>query len=197
MTSPLPPDSLACPACGAPVRRGALACACGQPLTLPENGPTPSENLVVQAEALYETYLTSRLNQATRILTQAKMSLRRDPWNALLAKRVREAEQATTLLRAQLAAQQERAHNARQAAAQPSMLSSSADAASQHTPAPQPIVSSQPPPTFRAAQTQRAEQIVGTTPSPASKRPAPFITQEEFNELRRTASRDRPDKSRE
>jgi hypothetical protein len=158
----------------------------------------PTENLVVQAEALYETYLASRLNQATRILGQAKMSLRRDPWNALLAKRVREAEQATTLLRAQLAAQQDRAQKARQAAAEQDVQPSSpAVAAPRDTGAPQPHVSSQPTPTFRAAQTQRAEQIVATAPAPLDKGPAPFITQEEFNELRRSASRERSDKSGE
>lgn len=150
----------------------------------------PSENLVVQAEALYETYLMSRLNQATRILNQAKVSLHRDPWNVLLVKRVREAEQATTLLRAQLVAQQERAQQARQVAAEQDTPPSAV--VDSHSP-----IASQPTPTFRAAQSQRAEQIVGTTSPSASKRPAPFITQDEFNELRRTASRDRPNKSRE
>jgi hypothetical protein len=158
----------------------------------------PSENLVVQAEALYETYLASRLSQATRILNQAKLSLRRDPWNALLAKRVREAEQATSMLRAQLTAQQDRALMARHAAAQQSVLSPTpANVASHNAVAPQPVVSSQPTPIFRAAQTQRADQIVGSTPSPADKGPAPFITKEEFNELRRSASREQPDKPRE
>jgi hypothetical protein len=179
------------------VYSGASACACGQPLTFPENTAMPSENLLVQAEALYETYLTSRLSHATRILVQAKMNLRRDPWNALLAKRVREAEQSTTLLRVQLIAQQERSQKARQAAVEQNTPVAETGIAPSEAITTEPVVTSQPTSTFRAAQSQRAEQIVGGKPATANKRPAPFITQEEFNELRRSASRERTGKSRE
>jgi hypothetical protein len=178
------------------VRFGAIACACGQPLTQPENGSMPSGNLLVQAEALYETYLTSRLNQATRILARARIDLRRDPWDALLAKRVREAEQATTLLRAQLIAQQDRAQKARLAAADQGERAQD-DIAPRQTVATEPVATARPTPTFRAAQTQRAEQIVGANTSPADKGPAPFISREEFNELRRSATREQADKTRE
>jgi hypothetical protein len=179
------------------VYSGASACACGQPLTFPENGTKPSENLLVQAEVLYETYLTSRLSHATRILVQAKMNLRRDPWNALLAKRVREAEQATTHLRVQLMAQQERSQKARQAAVEQIAPTEQTGIGPSEIITSEPFVTSQPTSTFRAAQSQRAEQIVSGKPSAANKRPAPFITQEEFNELRRSASRERAGKSRE
>jgi hypothetical protein len=178
MTNPLPPDALTCPACGASVKYGARACVCGLPIAPPPaNTPHVGENLVVQAESLYINYLTSRLEQAVKAMTRAKMNLRADRWNAILMRRLRESEQLVANLRAQLAAQEIRMQNA---------LSEADEAATASaTSTEQPAMSPQPTVSFRENQMLRANQIGVENESGGEHNPPPFITREELDDLRR------------
>lgn len=188
MTNPLPPESLSCPACGAEVKRGARACVCGLPLPAPGNNvPQLDENLVVQAESLYTTYLASRLNQATKALAHARTGLRSDPWNALMVRRVREMEQTVAALRLQLATQETRTHRAREASVEKAAPSTDTTA---------PVVSPSPTPLFRENQLQKVHQIHSEHTSTDPRSPAPFITREELDDLRRNAPIPGSNKSR-
>lgn len=117
------------------------------------SGQPGSPDLVVQAEALFETYLNGRLVHALRELEVARQNLSREPASPLRKQHAREAEQAVETLRAQISAQAGRTRQARdrvgivEAKAEPIQTDSA----------------EQPTAEFRAAQTKLAIQAIRAT----------------------------------
>jgi hypothetical protein len=146
---------------------------------------------VAQAETLYQSYLAARLERARKVLKLAQFDLSQRPNHLARMQQVREAQSAVTRLEAQLNEQTQRAYEAKQAAEEQSRrvadrdVATAADTSSD----PVPAVSKEATPEFRAEQAKRAEQA-STPAADGTREPAPFITREEFEVLRRPS---RPD----
>lgn len=104
----------ACPICKTIPDRESGRCRCpripGHHVPMPSLSP----NLVSQAESLFESYLAARLVRARRALTDAKVTMLRDPRNRTKLQALRTAEVETEKLQAQLLDQSRRVAAARE-----------------------------------------------------------------------------------
>jgi len=128
----------ACPQCRAALTPDVTQCRCGHRLDNVETDV--NQDLVTQAEVLYETHLRARLQRATRLTRVAKVDLLRDPTNMAKKAQLREMEKELVMLEKQLDLQGSRIADAR-AAAQRSMDVTAIE-------------------TFRAAQSAKAQQSI-------------------------------------
>jgi hypothetical protein len=135
-----------CPQCGALNAPDTVRCGCGYlcAAATPAGG-----DLVAQAEALYEYYLSTRLARAVKVAKVARMDLVRDPENPARANALKQAEDEVFVLQAQLASQAARAAQAQRGATPP-------DSA---TPAPSAAGTPAPSTAFSERQAARADAI--------------------------------------
>jgi hypothetical protein len=153
-----------CPKCQAPVPGDTDRCECGQTCALAarEDEP-PSGDLLVQAESLYESYLSARLHRALKSLKALKVDMLRDPANKQLTAQVRQGEREIQILEDQLAAQIARTAEAKKKAEearirpQPPAPETPAATAGVHSTA-------EPPAAFHSEQSAKAETVVQTAP---------------------------------
>ncbi len=114
--SALSPLTKSCPRCQATVVAEIAFCACGHHFGVDAAVEKSSSDLVVQAEALYESHLRARLQRAVRATRFAKLDALRDPRDPRKTTQLREAEQEVKLLETQLVIQTARTADARNAA---------------------------------------------------------------------------------
>lgn len=179
-----PPTDKICPTCGTRVPVTKERCLCGATLAPAAEPPPSSAEVLVQAEILYENYLSTRLQQARKMLDLTRLDQGRDPYNSALRERVSETRRVIAQLEVQLSAQTQKVREAKHAAHE---ATKPAAAPAHGAESPAGPISAQAPDTFRAIQTQRAEQIA----APVKKlggRPREFISREEINALREPSS---------
>jgi hypothetical protein len=166
---------------------GAAPCPICKTIPNPETGrcrcpPTPgrwiptanlsSDTLVTQAESLFENYLAARLVRARRALTNAKVTMLRDPRNRAKLEALRAAEVETEKLQAQLLEQTRKVAAARERTAGSAPAPREEQASAE---------SSEATPDFRMVQAAKADAVY--QPEPANN---------ERDELSRQDDRDCP-----
>lgn len=101
----MPPDlsTRICPQCQARVPIDQAQCACGHAwLAHGHDDDRGSGALLVQAEVLYESFLTARVRRAQKMLETAKLDLRRNPANKRLSAQIKETRREIEALQVQL-----------------------------------------------------------------------------------------------
>jgi hypothetical protein len=191
-----------CPQCDTRNALDSVQCRCGYLFAGHSTESSGSSDLVAQAEALYEYYLSTRLSRAVKAAKAAQSEALRDSESAVKAANLKRAEEEVRLLQAQLALQAARTTQARlepqrSGSATPSTAFTEhqatraegiAEGARDETAAANSALGTSTA-AFALAQSRRAERTLRDDPQAASaaQTAAPFISDEEFAALRRSS----------
>lgn len=201
MTTTLP--ERACPQCAALNASGAERCGCGYRFA---TTAAASGDLVAQAEALYEYYLSTRLARAVKAAKAARRELLRDPENPDRRNDLKQAEEEVRMLQAQLALQAARTAQAQRGAptpdaagavgaAEPTLAFSERQVARAVAIAARPAEATRPlgvssTTEFTLVQNQRAERVTREQQPERAVKPdlRPFLSDDELAALRRPST---------
>lgn len=159
----MPPDpsTKICPQCQARVPIDRAQCACGHAwLAHGHDDDRGSGTLLVQAEILYESFLTARVRRAQKMLETAKLDLRRNPANKRLSTQIKETLHEIEALQAQLEQQTARTAETRKKVEAERRESLSP---APHTPIPAVTPKTNSGQDFRTAQSAKALEAVQST----------------------------------
>lgn len=198
MTTTLP--ERACPQCATLNASGAERCGCGYRFA---TAAAAGGDLVAQAEALYEYYLSTRLARAVKAAKAARRELLRDPENPDRRNDLKQADEEVRMLQAQLALQAARTAQAQRGALapdaagtvgapEPSPAFSERQAARALAIAARPLEATRPlgvssTAEFTLVQNQRAERVTREQQPERADEPnlRPFLSDDELAALRR------------